>query len=256
MAKKVSKVKPPRHIAIIMDGNGRWARKRLLPRIGGHKKGIEVARNIVTACREIGVEHLTLYTFSRENRNRPAKEVQLLMWLLEKHLEIETRDMMKNNIRLRAIGNIAELPERVRAAIKKAEDSTSDNDGMVLNLALSYSGRDDIVGACRAVAKSVKEGTLKIDEISEKTFQDRLYTAGTPDPDLLIRTSGESRISNFLLWQLAYTEIYVTDVLWPDFTREMLFKAVRDFEKRERRFGLTGEQVLDVAGTGRVASRA
>jgi undecaprenyl diphosphate synthase len=248
MVEKLLADKPPRHIAIIMDGNGRWARRRSLPRISGHRRGIEVARDTVTACRELGVKHLTLYVFSRENWNRPVAEVKMLMGLLEKHLKIEARNMIKNNIRFRAIGNIAELPDRVRKVIKRVEDETKDNDGMVLNLALSYSGREEIVGACRAVLKTVAEGKLNVDEISEQTFQRFLYTAGTPDPDLLIRTSGERRISNFLLWQLAYTEIYVTDVLWPDFTRERLVMAIRDFQSRERRFGLTGEQVLGIAG--------
>ncbi len=248
MENKLLKGKPPRHIAIIMDGNGRWARKRFLPRISGHKKGIEVARDIVAACRELGVQYLTLYTFSRENWNRPASEVKFLMRLFEEHLKREIPEMMKNNVRFRAIGNISELPDRVREVVKTAEETTGANDGMVLNLALSYSGREEIVGACRAVSRSVKEGRLNIDEISEATFQNYLYTAGTPDPDLLIRTSGESRISNFLLWQLAYTEIYVTDVLWPDFTKELLTKAIRDFQSRERRFGLTREQVLGVVG--------
>jgi undecaprenyl diphosphate synthase len=248
MVDKLLTDRPPKHIAIIMDGNGRWARKRSLPRISGHRKGIKVARDTVIACRELGIKHLTLYTFSKENWNRPPAEVKMLMVLLENHLKIEARNMMKNNIRFRAIGNIAELPGSVRGAIEKVEEETKDNDGMVLNLALSYSGREEIVEACRAVAKGVAEGKLKADEISEQTLQRYLYTAGTPDPDLLIRTSGERRISNFLLWQLAYTEIYITDVLWPDFTRELLVMAIRDFQRRERRFGLTGEQVLGVAG--------
>jgi undecaprenyl diphosphate synthase len=248
MVDKLLTDKPPRHIAIIMDGNGRWAQKRSLPRISGHRKGIDVARDTVTVCRELGIKHLTLYTFSKENWNRPPAEVRMLMGLLEKHLKIEARNMMKNNIRFRAIGNIADLPGSVRRVIEVVEEETKDNDGMVLNLALSYSGREEIVEACRAVAKSVAEGKLRVDEISEQTLQRYLYTAGTPDPDLLIRTSGERRISNFLLWQLAYTEIYITDVLWPDFTREFLVTAIRDFQRRERRFGLTGEQVLGVAG--------
>jgi undecaprenyl diphosphate synthase len=248
MEEKLLTDKLPRHIAIIMDGNGRWAKRGLLPRINGHRKGIEVARDTVSACRELGIEYLTLYTFSKENWHRPQAEVKMLMGLLERHLRSEARNLVKNNIRLQAIGNITDLPGSVRKAVEMVEDETRHNDGMVLHLALSYSGREEIVGACRAVAKSVAEGKLDQDEISELTFQRYLYTAGTPDPDLLIRTSGERRISNFLLWQLAYTEIYVTDVLWPDFTREHLVTAIRDFQARKRRFGLTGEQCLEVAG--------
>jgi undecaprenyl diphosphate synthase len=247
-SEKYSNDKAPRHIAIIMDGNGRWAKKRMLPRVYGHRKGIDVARDTVTACRELGVQYLTLFTFSRENWNRPESEVKLLMRLLEKHLKIETRSMVENNIRFRGIGNLAELPPSVRRVIASVEDATRDNDGMCLELALSYSGRDDILGACRSVLESIREGKLKPEELSEETFSTHLYTAGTPDPDLLIRTSGERRVSNFLLWQLAYTEIYITDVHWPEFTREHLEKAIRDFQSRQRRFGLTGEQCLGAAG--------
>jgi undecaprenyl diphosphate synthase len=245
---KYSTDKPPRHIAIIMDGNGRWAKKRMLPRVLGHRKGIDVARDTVAACRELGVEYLTLFTFSRENWNRPASEVKIIMGLLEKHLKLETGNLVENNIRFRAVGNLAELPESVRKVIGSVEAATRDNDGMVLQLALSYSGRDEILAACRSLIKSVAEGGLKPEELTEETFSRHLYTAGAPDPDLLIRTSGERRVSNFLLWQLAYTEIYITDVHWPDFTREHLEKAIRDFQSRERRFGLTGEQCLGALG--------
>ena len=233
----------PQHIAIIMDGNGRWAEKKFLGRISGHKKGIEVARDIVEFCREIGIGHLTLYTFSRENWNRPVMEVNALMELLERHLKNELMKMIKNGIRFRAIGNAWELPVNIQRIIKEAEDKTKNNNGMVLNLALSYSGRSEIIEAVKRIAADTQMGKLNIDDITEEIFAKYLYTADSPDPDLLVRTSGEFRISNFLLWQLAYTEIYVTDVLWPDFTTQHLMKALLDFQNRERRFGLTGEQV-------------
>ncbi len=237
----------PKHVAVIMDGNGRWARKRLLNRINGHRKGIDAARRTVTACRELGVEYLTLYTFSKENWNRPRVEVEVLMGLLEKHIRIEGEDMMKNNIRFSAIGNIKELSKGVRKAIDEVTEMTSANDGMLLQLALSYSGREEIVAAARKAAVLAQEGRLDPETLTEENFQSFLYTAGVPDPDLLIRTSGECRISNFLLWQLAYTEIYITDVLWPDFTRDHLLEAFEDYKKRERRYGLTGDQGLKPA---------
>ncbi len=242
-----SKDKLPRHIAIIMDGNGRWARKRFLNRINGHRKGVEVARDIVKFSRELGMENLTLYTFSKENWNRPAREVQMLMKILENHLKGEADTLIKNNIRFRAIGNISDLPASIMAIIADLEATTSRNDGMVLNLALSYSGREEITAAARTLAKRAAEGELDPEDITEDMLQQCLYTAGTPDPDLLIRTSGEKRISNFLLWQLAYTEIYITDVLWPDFTREHFMEAILDYQTRERRFGLIKEEVTDAA---------
>ncbi|MEE9614886.1 MAG: isoprenyl transferase [Thermodesulfobacteriota bacterium] len=240
--------KLPTHIAIIMDGNGRWAEKKRLSRINGHRKGIEVVRDVIEFSREIGIRYLTLYTFSRENWNRPAVEVKTLMALLEEHIRREIRKMVDNNIRFRAVGKIDELPRSVRDVVSEAEEKTGGCDGMVLQLALSYSGREEVVDACTSVARLVKEGKLAPEDITVKTFQDHLYTAGTPDPDLLIRTSGESRISNFLLWQMAYTEIHVTDVLWPDFTRGDLVAAIKDFQTRERRFGLTGEQLVGAVG--------
>ncbi len=240
--------KLPFHIAVIMDGNGRWAKKRLLNRIKGHSRGIEAAREIITSCRELGIGCLTLYTFSKENWNRPAMEVKLLMGLLERHLRSEGPKMLKNNIRFKAIGNIKELPLKVRSVITEVEELTANNDGMILQLALSYSGKEEITSAARAISALVEKGELSIEEITEELFSDFLYTAGVPDPDLLIRTSGECRISNFLLWQLAYSEIYISDVLWPDFTREHLLEAIRDFQARERRYGLTGEQKVGLAG--------
>lgn len=231
----------PRHLAIIMDGNGRWARLKLLNRINGHRRGIDVASDTVRYCRELGIEYLTLYTFSRENWNRPATEVKLLMYLLETHLKEEEKTLLANNIRFKAIGNISELPESVRAVIDGLESSTRANNGMVLQLALSYSGREEITHACRTLAERVKAGVLNADDITEQMVSDALYTTPSPDPDLLIRTSGEKRISNFLLWQLAYTEIFITDVLWPDFTRTHLNEALEDYRGRERRFGLVKE---------------
>ncbi len=232
----------PLHIAIIMDGNGRWAKKRYLNRINGHRKGIEVAKDMVTFCRELGIRYLTLYTFSKENWHRPAQEVDMLMSLLERHLRSEGDDLVKNNIRFRMIGNLSDLPGKVKDVIVDLEERTANNDGMVLQLALSYSGREEIVQMCRTIARKVLEGVIEPDGITDETIRRYLYTRDVPDPDLLIRTSGEKRISNFLLWQLAYTEIYFTDVLWPDFTRAHLMEAIRDFQTRERRFGLTGEQ--------------
>jgi undecaprenyl diphosphate synthase len=238
----------PRHIAIIMDGNGRWARKRILNRINGHRKGISVARDTVRFCRELGVEFLTLYTFSKENWKRPAAEVKLLMMLLESHLKEEEKTLVENNIRLKVIGCVPDLTRSVQDVIARIEERTKDNDGMVLHLALSYSGRQEITEAARRLARLAATGEIDPEEISEEMVQGGLYTAGEPDPDLLIRTSGEKRISNFLLWQLAYTEIYITEVLWPDFTREHLIEAIRDYQKRERRFGLVKEKGAVIAG--------
>ncbi len=230
-----------------MDGNGRWARRRILNRINGHRKGMEVARDTVRYCREIGVEYLTLYTFSKENWQRPEEEVHLLMKMLERHLRQEEGTLLENNIRFKAIGNTGDLPDNVRDVVARLEAVTSRNTGMVLQLALSYSGREEITVAARRLAAKVAEGAFSPDDISEELFQSFLYTAGVPDPDLLIRTGGENRISNFLLWQLAYTEIYITGVLWPDFTREHMDMAIRDFQARERRYGLVKEKEVVVA---------
>lgn len=241
----------PQHIAIIMDGNGRWAEKRFLGRISGHRRGIDVVKNIVEFCRELGIGHLTLYTFSKENWNRPREEVITLMELLEGHLRNELIKLVKNGIRFKAIGNIWELPANIQKIIREVEDKTRDNGDMVLNLALSYGGRAEIVEAVKKIALEARKGKIDIDDITEEVFAKYLYTAGSPDPDLLVRTSGEFRISNFLLWQMAYTEIYVTDVLWPDFKRQHLIEALLDFQNRERRFGLTGEQLKRCgAGSG------
>ena len=244
----IIKDKLPEHIAIIMDGNGRWARRKLMNRIKGHRRGIDVARDTVTCCREMGVRYLTLYTFSKENWNRPKHEVQMLMTLLEEHLNAEEPSMIQNNIRFKAVGNIADLPLSVRNVITRIEKNTGHNTGMTLSLALSYSGREEITKAAKLLAERVAGGVLKPEDITEEMFAKCLYTADMPDPDLLIRTSGEKRISNFLLWQLAYTEIYITDVLWPEFTRQHLMDAILDYQGRERRFGQVKEELAGVVG--------
>ncbi len=238
----------PRHIAIIMDGNGRWAKKRLLGRINGHKKGVDAARTVVKSCRELGVEFLTLYTFSVENWNRPPAEVKMLMGFLERHLKGEAHMMLDNGIRFKAIGNLEDLPVSVRDVIADLEDKTKHNTDMVLQMALSYGSRAELTEACRRIAKKVELGEITSKEITEDMLGDSLYTAGIPDPDLLIRTSGEMRLSNFMLWQMAYTELFICDVLWPDFNKEDLISAINDFQSRERRFGLTGEQTVKAVG--------
>jgi len=230
----------PRHIAIIMDGNGRWARKRSLNRIKGHREGAESVRDIVRACREIGIEVLTLYAFSTENWRRPQKEVSALMKLLKDFLKSELAEMMENDIRMNGLGDIERFPEDVLKVLKKVMGETRQNRGMRLNLALSYGGREEVVKATQKIAAEVKAGQLQPEQITEDLFANYLYTRGMPEPDLLIRTSGEMRISNFLLWQIAYAEIFVTPTLWPDFRRKELVQILLDYEKRERRFGATG----------------
>ena len=226
-----------------MDGNGRWAKKRSLNRIKGHREGAESVRDIVRVCREIGIEVLTLYAFSTENWQRPRPEVSALMSLLKGFLRSEAAEMMENGIRLSAIGQIERFPGDVVKVLRDVMDMTRKNQGMILNLALSYGGRDEIVTAVCKIAADVRAGRLQPEEITEEVFSNFLYTRGLPEPDLLIRTSGEMRISNFLLWQIAYTEIYVTQILWPDFRREELTRILQDFQKRERRFGMTGAQI-------------
>ena len=235
--------KLPHHIAIIMDGNGRWAERKRLNRILGHQRGIKRARECVDACKDIGVKYVTLYTFSRENWNRPAFEVNKLMGFLAKHLKDELKGMNEDKIRFRAIGNLWELPSTLQERIKEAEYKTMNNEGLCLTLALSYSGRAEIVETSRRLAKDIKDGKINENDLDEFLFTRYLYTKDIPDPDLLIRTGGDMRISNFLLWQLAYTEIYVTNCLWPDFTKDELISALKDYQSRERRFGLTGEQL-------------
>ncbi|MFB0508078.1 MAG: isoprenyl transferase [Thermodesulfobacteriota bacterium] len=237
------KEKLPQHVAIIMDGNGRWARQKSLSRIEGHIKGIEAVRAVVTTCRELGIKWLTLYAFSIENWKRPESEISALMDLLQKYLKEELDEMLENNIRLRAIGDLNSLPPAARNTLMDTMENTAHCDGMVLTLALSYSGRDEIINAFRGLIADLENKRLRPEQISEKTLSNYLLTKDIPDPDLLIRTSGEYRISNFLLWQMAYTEIYVTETLWPDFGKEDLIKALLNYQSRERRFGLTGEQL-------------
>ncbi|MGB5158104.1 undecaprenyl diphosphate synthase family protein [Desulfobacterium sp. N47] len=230
----------PKHIAIIMDGNGRWAEKRLMNRIKGHEAGSGAVRTIVRACREIGISVLTLYAFSTENWQRPKIEISALMVLLNKFLESEKNEMMENDIRLNAIGQVDKLPENVRKTLNRTMDLTGKNKGMLLNLALSYGGRTEIVDMVKIISQKVKDSKIDPDLITDEFVADHLYTAGMPYPDLLIRTSGEMRISNFLLWQIAYSEIFITDTLWPDFGKEELIKIIYDFQNRERRFGNVG----------------
>jgi undecaprenyl diphosphate synthase len=240
---ELAKEKLPRHLAIIMDGNGRWARQKSLSRIEGHIKGIEAVRAIITTCRELGIKWLTLYAFSIENWKRPESEVSALMDLLQKYLKEELNEMLEKNIRLRAIGDIDSLPRDAHETLLDTMEKTAHCDTMVLNLALSYSGRDEIINACRGLIADLENKRIRPEQISEETLSNYLSTKGIPDPDLLIRTSGEYRISNFLLWQMAYTEIYVTETLWPDFGKEDLIKALFNYQSRERRFGLTSEQL-------------
>ncbi len=228
---------PPRHIAIIMDGNGRWAAQRGLPRVSGHENGAHALRTVTETCCEIGVGCLTVYAFSTENWKRPAEEVHALFGLLEHFLETELPTLLANNIQLRAIGRLHELPPSSKAALERTIARTSSNTGMSLVLAINYSGRAELEDAVRSVCKEVAGGTLKPEEFTQEHLQRHLYTRDWPDPDLLIRTSGEMRLSNFLLWQLSYTELYVTPNCWPDFGREDLVEAVRDFHRRKRRFG-------------------
>jgi undecaprenyl diphosphate synthase len=233
----------PTHIAIIMDGNGRWAKRRGLPRSAGHRQGVETVREVVKACVEVGVKFLTLYTFSTENWKRPKDEVSTLMRLIVKSLHKETKELHSNNIRLTVIGNKESLPEIVQRELNDAIKMTESNTKMVLNLALSYSGRWELIEAIKRVAHLVKDSVVEIDDIDERLISQNLNTADMPDPDLIIRSGGEFRISNFLLWQIAYSEVYVTEVLWPEFTKQHLFDAIRDFQMRERRYGLVSEQV-------------
>ncbi|MCU0591146.1 MAG: isoprenyl transferase [Desulfobacterales bacterium] len=232
-----AKTRPPVHVAIIMDGNGRWAQKRLLSRILGHEKGSEAVRMAARTCREQGIAFLTLYAFSTENWQRPKAEVDALMRLLRRFLKTELPEMLQNNIRLNVIGRIEKLPMDVRQALDQAISATQGNTALQLNLALSYGGRDEITRAAQALAAEVQAGSLRPEDISEERLSSHLDTRGIPDPDLLIRTGGDMRISNFLLWQLAYSEIFVTPTLWPDFDREQFLKILDEFQTRERRFG-------------------
>lgn len=233
----------PRHVAIIMDGNGRWAKRHRLMRIVGHRRGADSVREVVRACRELGVKVLTLFAFSTENWLRPKEEVIALMRLLGDYIDSELEEMIEKGIRLKVIGRPEDLPARVRGKIDNAIEKTAGNSDLTLNLALSYGGRAEILWAFQRLLERLREGELQDEELSEEILSECMYTSGLPDPDLLIRTSGECRVSNFLLWQIAYSEIYFTETLWPDFGKEELIKALLDYEKRERRFGLTTEQL-------------
>lgn len=232
----------PDHVAIIMDGNGRWAKKKGLSRILGHQQGADAVREIVTLSREIGIRWLTLYAFSEENWKRPAHEVQALMKLLNRFLKNELEEMQENGIRLKTIGRTSRLPKRTREILLDAIEKTSSNRRMTLTLALSYGSRQEILDAVVKIVERVQRGEITVNEISEQVISDALYTSGMPDPDLLIRTSGEYRISNFLLWQISYSEIYITPTLWPDFGKNEYLTAIRDYQKRDRRFGGIGAE--------------
>ena len=240
---EIEKEKLPRHIAIIMDGNGRWAKKQSFNRISGHIKGVNAVREVVTVCRELGIKVLTLYAFSIENWSRPKDEVAALMGLLKDYLLKEREEMIEKNIRLCAIGRLEDLPLDVQDILRETIQRTEPCDGMILNLALSYGGRSEILHAVHGIISDLQKGKIRLEEINLQRFSQYLWTWGIPDPDLLIRTSGEFRISNFLLWQIAYTELYITETLWPDFDRKELLKAIADYQSRERRFGLTSEQL-------------
>jgi len=233
----------PRHIAIIMDGNGRWARARSLPRVAGHRAGITSVRESVESAARLGIQVLTLYAFSVENWKRPRREIDTLMELLKEFLNRELATLQKNSIRFQVIGRFDELHLSVQRELRKAIDATSGNQGLLFNIALSYGGRTEIVDACQRMLDDCRQGKCEWDGITESIFERYLYTAGQPDPDLLIRTSGELRISNFLLWQIAYAEIWVTETLWPDFRRRELLQAIVDYQKRERRYGRVQEEV-------------
>ena len=233
----LNRKKLPQHIAIIMDGNGRWAMRQRLPRSSGHKAATEAIRSAVELCGELDIQALTLYTFSAENWKRPGWEVKALMNLLLDQLEKQTPELNENNVQLKAVGDIGGLPPKIVDRLNRSIDTMANNTGLILNLALNYGGRQEIISALRSIIAEVSEGKLNVNDIDEDVFSQYLYTSGLPDPDLLIRTGGEMRISNFLLWQLAYTEIHVTNVLWPDFRKRDMLQALLSYQKRERRFG-------------------
>ena len=243
LKEKINIKKLPKHIAIIMDGNGRWAKEQGKNRVFGHKNGVQSVRNVSEACAELGIKHLTLYAFSTENWNRPKLEVLALMELLVLTIGRETKTLMKNNIRLKTIGDIEQMPKKVKRELEKIKETTKNNDRMDLILALNYSGRAELVNAVKKIALEVKKSEIKIENITDFDINRNLYTSKFPDPELMIRTSGELRLSNFLLWQSAYTELYFTNEYWPAFGKESLYKAIIEFQDRERRFGKTSEQL-------------
>ena len=233
----------PKHIAIIMDGNGRWAKKNGMDRLMGHREGAVSVRKVSEAINGLGIKYLTLYTFSTENWNRPKEEIEALMSMMITAIRDESKELMKNNVRLKIIGDIYRLPQENYEQLINVVDKTKANTGVTVTLALSYSSKWEITETVKKIANEVKNGTLNFEQINENTISEYLTTYGTPDPDLLIRTGGEKRISNFLLWQLAYSELFFTDVYWPEFREENLYAAIVDFQQRERRFGKTGEQI-------------
>jgi undecaprenyl diphosphate synthase len=239
----INKTQLPKHIAIIMDGNGRWAKKQGFIRALGHESGTKSVRVVVECCAKLGIDNLTLYAFSTENWNRPKLEVQALMKILINSLKKEVKTLQENNIRLNCIGNLDKLPKSAQRQLSEVINKTKDNTRMTLTLALSYGSRDEIISAVRDISSKVKNNIISIDAIDESIINQHLYTQNLPDVDLLIRTSGEHRISNFLLWQIAYAELYFTDILWPDFTEQDLYEAIISYQKRERRFGKTSEQI-------------
>ena len=244
LLEKLDLAQMPQHIAIIMDGNGRWAKKNSLPRIQGHWEGVKTVDRIVTLCRKLGIAALTLYSFSDENWNRPPTEINTLMKILDHYLNEELERMKNENIRFNTIGQLEELPAEIQKLIAHTKNYTKDCDGMTLTLALSYGGRQEILNAVRQIADKVRSGKLRVEDINYSVFENFLHTNSLPDLDLLVRTSGEMRISNFLLYQIAYTELHYTKVLWPEFKEEDLLHAIIDFQGRERRFGMTQEQII------------
>jgi len=245
LKEQINTLKLPSHIAVIMDGNGRWARQRGLDRVFGHQQGVDAVRNVIEAAAELGVRYLTLYAFSTENWGRPDEEVSALMAIMIQSLNKETETLIKNNIRMLTIGDVDRLAYDVKERLDDTIKLTSGCTGLNLIVALSYSSRWEITEAARRMANDVKNGVINIDSVNEEEFGNYLSTAGIPDPDLMIRTSGEMRISNFLLWQLAYTELYITETLWPDFGKDNFYEAIIEYQRRERRFGRTSEQVAD-----------
>ncbi|MEH1969271.1 MULTISPECIES: isoprenyl transferase [unclassified Nostoc] len=227
----------PQHVAVIMDGNGRWAKRQGLPRIMGHKRGVDALKDLLRCCQDWGIQALTAYAFSTENWKRPQEEVDFLMTLFQRVLRQELREMVEENVQIKFVGNLQDLPRSLQQEISRSMEETKNNRGIRFSVATNYGGRQEILQACQAIAKQVQQGVLQPDEIDEQVFESHLYTAGITDPDLLIRTSGEMRLSNFLLWQMAYGEIYITDALWPDFDRAEFHRALCAYQQRERRFG-------------------
>ncbi|WP_196885741.1 isoprenyl transferase [Aureivirga sp. CE67] len=243
LIEQIDKERVPKHVAVIMDGNGRWAKQKSMPRVFGHKNGVKSVRSTIEIAGELGIEALTLYAFSTENWNRPKLEVKTLMSLLVSSLKNEVKNLQKNKVKLQAIGNLELLPEKARKELQEVIELTSNNTGIILTLALSYGAREELTQAIQKISQKIVNKELMVEEITEKVINNHLYTFTLPDVDLLIRTSGEQRISNFLLWQIAYSELYFTDVLWPDFGREDFLKAILNYQNRERRFGKTSEQI-------------